>query len=115
MRHLSMGAMIDIQIEAARHYRPHSWRTPRRGSSRGAWSDAEFFDEHLPDGLVLRALVCLLEGGEWQWTLTVLGEGKGEMISTGTERTATKARRTAAAEIGKCLKYVTPRRRQEGA
>jgi len=74
-------------------------------ASHADWSDAKFFDKHLPDGLVLRALVCLLENGEWQWSLTVLGEGKGEMISTGTDKTAALARQAAIAEIAKCLEY----------
>jgi len=70
--------------------------------SRRTWSDAEFFDEPFPDGLVLRALVCLLEDGQWEWTINVLGQGKGEMISTGIAKTLAKARQTAIAEIAQC-------------
>jgi len=70
--------------------------------SRRTWSDAEIFDEHLQDGLMPGALVCLLEGVKWQWTINVLGQGRAEMISTGIEKTLAKARQTAIAEIAKC-------------
>jgi hypothetical protein len=57
----------------------------------GAWSDAEFFDE-LPDGLVLRALICSHRGGaEWQWTISSLDrQDRGELISAGIEITSTR-------------------------
>jgi hypothetical protein len=67
-----------------------------------AWSGAEFFDQHLPDGLVLRALVCPFEG-EWQWTISTLDQDRGELISAGIAKTAATARRVASSEIAKCL------------
>jgi hypothetical protein len=76
--------------------------TPDLAAPR-AWSDAEFFDEHLPDGFVLRALVCLREGGEFHWTVSFLEQDRGELISAGVEKTAALARRAATAEIAKCL------------
>jgi hypothetical protein len=66
------------------------------------WSDAEFFDQRLPGGLVLRALICSLDG-EWRWTVSSLDRDRGELIGTGTETTAAAARRAATSEIGKCL------------
>jgi hypothetical protein len=67
-----------------------------------AWSNAEFFDLHLPDGLVLRALVCPLDG-EWQWTISTLEQDRGALISVGIAKTAATARCVANAEIAKCL------------
>jgi hypothetical protein len=81
---------------------PRVARAPKL-ATRGTWSDAEFFDEFLPDGLMLRALVCSAEGGEWQWTVTSLDQYRGELIGVGLEKTAAKARKAAAAEIAKCL------------
>jgi hypothetical protein len=67
-----------------------------------AWSNAEFFDLHLPDGLVLRALVCPLDG-EWQWTISTIEHDRGALISAGIAKTAATARWIANAEIAKCL------------
>jgi hypothetical protein len=76
---------------------------PNLAAHRG-WSGAELFEEHLPDGLVLRALVCSHRGGaEWRWTVGSLDQDRGELIGAGIEKTPARARRAAAAELAKCL------------
>jgi hypothetical protein len=67
------------------------------------WSVAEFLDTPLADGLILRALVCRLGAGKWQWSISSMGVGIGELISMGVESSAAGARLTAASEIEKCL------------
>ena len=67
------------------------------------WSAAEFIDAPLADGLVLRALVCRLGAGRWQWSISSLEGDSGELICVGIESSVAGARRTAASEIVKCL------------
>lgn len=75
------------------------------------WTHAEFLDEYLPDGLILRALVCPFGDGEWQWTISSLeGLSRGELISAGFEKSVAAARLVATSEIAKCLDNVIPRR-----
>ena len=68
-----------------------------------AWSSAKFFDEPLGDGFTLRALVCPIEGGRWQWSISSFDGVRGELISTGIETSAARARRMATSEIAKCV------------
>ncbi|HZK90154.1 MAG TPA: hypothetical protein VFC56_08420 [Stellaceae bacterium] len=67
------------------------------------WAAAEILDAPFSDGVVLRALVCRLGAGRWQWSILSLGEGDGEIICSGVEKTTLDARATAASEIAKCL------------
>jgi hypothetical protein len=67
------------------------------------WSAAEVLDTPSSDGRTLRALVCRLGVGKWQWSVSSLDSDRGELISTGLEPSLTAARATATAEIGKCL------------
>ncbi len=76
--------------------------TPRT-TETDRWSTAEFIDHNLPGGLTLRALVCPLASGEWQWSISSLDGTRGELICTGIERSSADARLTAVAEIAKCL------------
>jgi hypothetical protein len=69
------------------------------------WSAAEFLDTPYADGLVLRALICRLGAGKWQWSiLSIDGDRDGELISIGTENTVAEARCTAASELDKCIR-----------
>ena len=69
------------------------------------WSAAEFLDTPYADGLVLRALICRLGIGKWQWSImSIDGDRGGELISVGTEKTVMDARRTAAGELDKCIR-----------
>ena len=67
------------------------------------WSAAEFLDVQLSDGLVLRALVCQLGVGEWQWTISSIEGDRGDLICAGTEQSAISARLIARSELAKCL------------
>jgi hypothetical protein len=67
------------------------------------WSAAEVFDTPSSDGHTLRALVCRLGAGKWQWSVSSLDSDRGELISTGLEKSLAAARATATAEIAKCL------------
>jgi hypothetical protein len=67
------------------------------------WSAAEILDTPLPDNTTLRALVCRLSAGRWQWSILSLGRDCGELICSGIEHSAIAARETVAAEIVKCL------------
>jgi hypothetical protein len=84
---------------------PSAMRVPSHAVANAPrWSTAEFRDEPCPDGFTLRALVCQLEDGAWQWSVSSLdGEDRGELISSGCAKSVTAARRQAAAEIVKCL------------
>jgi len=67
------------------------------------WLAAEVLDTPSSDGRMLRALVCRLAAGKWQWSISSLDSDRGELISTGLEESLASARATATAEIGKCL------------
>jgi hypothetical protein len=67
------------------------------------WSAAEFLDMPLADGNILRALVCRLGAGRWQWSISSMHADSGELISIGVENSVAAARRVAASEIEKCL------------
>ena len=68
-----------------------------------AWSAAEFLDTPFVDRLTLRAVICRLGPGRWQWIIMNIGKGYGEIIAVGTEASVMEARQTAAAEIEKCV------------
>jgi hypothetical protein len=68
------------------------------------WSAAEFLDMPHADGLILRALICRLGAGKWQWSIVSIEGDRGELISIGTEKSVEKARSTAAAELDKCIR-----------
>jgi len=69
------------------------------------WSAAEFLDIPYADGLLLRALICRLGAGKWQWSvMTISAHDGGELISVGTEKTVGQARLTAASELDKCIR-----------
>jgi hypothetical protein len=70
------------------------------------WSAAEYLDTPFSDDLVLRAIVCRLQPGKWQWSIISLAGKNGELISVGVEKTADAARQTATSEITKCLENV---------
>jgi hypothetical protein len=67
------------------------------------WSAAEFLDMPLAEGVILRALVCRLGAGRWQWSINSLHADSGELISVGIESNIADARLMAASEIEKCL------------
>jgi len=68
------------------------------------WSAAEFLDTPFSDGLVLRALICRLGAGKWQWCIMSIRADGGEVISLGTEPTVERARQSAASELDKCIR-----------
>ena len=69
------------------------------------WSPAEFLDMPYVDGLVLRALICRLAPGKWQWSVMSIDGGRGgELIGLGTEGSLAQARATAASELDKCMR-----------
>ena len=67
------------------------------------WSAAEILDTALAGESLLRATVCRLAAGEWQWSISSLDGSRGELISSGIERNAAAARMMASSEIAKCL------------
>jgi hypothetical protein len=68
-----------------------------------SWSAAEFLDTPCGRGLLLRAVICRLAPGRWQWSIMAIENDRGELIALGTERSVAEARQTAASEIDKCL------------
>jgi hypothetical protein len=86
---------IAMSIEAASH--------PAIDVGLSDWSAAEFLDTLLGDGLILRALVCRLGAGKWQWSISSMAGDSGELICRGIEITSARAREMAAAEVIKCL------------
>jgi hypothetical protein len=68
-----------------------------------SWTVAEFLDTPYADGLMLRAVICRLGPGRWQWSVMSIEDDRGEVISLGTEASIGAARRTAAGEIEKCI------------
>jgi len=67
------------------------------------WSSAQFMDWQFPGGITLRALVCPLEGGKWQWSVISFDGIRGEVIGVGIEQSADGARLIAVSEVAKCL------------
>ncbi|HVH79607.1 MAG TPA: hypothetical protein VM782_09480 [Stellaceae bacterium] len=67
------------------------------------WCEAEFFDTPLSGDVKLRALVCRLAVGKWQWSVCSLEGDRGELISIGVADNAAAARATALSEITKCM------------
>lgn len=67
------------------------------------WSPAEVLDASLPDDLLLRAIVFRVDAGQWQWSLSAVDHGRGELISSGFEHSAAAARAMATSEIAKCI------------
>ena len=67
------------------------------------WSTAEVLDTPLSDSLKLRALICRLGAGKWQWSVSSIEGDRGELISSGIEKSATDARVMAMSEITKCV------------
>jgi hypothetical protein len=67
------------------------------------WSAAEVLDTPFSDSLTLRALVCRLGAGKWQWSVISLDGRRGELIGIGLEKSLAAARATATAEVAKCL------------
>jgi hypothetical protein len=67
------------------------------------WASAEFLDRQFPGGITLRALVCPLEGGNWQWSVISLDATRGEVIGVGIEQSAAGARVVALSELAKCF------------
>lgn len=70
------------------------------------WSAAEILDTPLANEQLLRAVVCRQGAGKWHWSISSLAGDRGELISTGVERSAAAARTMAASEIAKCLESV---------
>jgi hypothetical protein len=68
------------------------------------WSPAEFLDMPYVDGLVLRALICRLAPGKWQWSVMSIDGDRGELIGIGNEGSLAQASATAACEIDKCMR-----------
>jgi hypothetical protein len=73
------------------------------GADLAEWSAAEVLDTLFSDGLTLRALVCRLGAGKWQWSVISLDGDRGELIGIGHEKSLAAARATATAEVAKCL------------
>jgi hypothetical protein len=73
------------------------------GLDLASWSAAEFLDTPLDGDLTLRALVCRLGAGKWQWSISSLDGERGELISIGIKKSADAARQMAIIEIVKCL------------
>jgi hypothetical protein len=73
------------------------------GADLAEWSAAEVLDTPYSDGLTLRALVCRLDAGKWQWSISSLDGDRGELIGIGLEKSLAAARATATTEIAKCL------------
>lgn len=67
------------------------------------WSAAEILEVPLADELVLRAVVCRMQSGQWRWTVGSRGPELGELISTGVESSPVAARSMAKSELSKCL------------
>jgi hypothetical protein len=67
------------------------------------WSKAEVLDTPVSGQLVLRAVVCRLPSGTWQWSISSQEGQRGELISSGAETTAAAARQAAMDEITKCI------------
>jgi hypothetical protein len=67
------------------------------------WSAAEILDTSLSEDLKLRAIVCRLSAGKWQWSITSFDRERAELISAGVERSIGAARSMATAEIAKCV------------
>jgi hypothetical protein len=68
------------------------------------WSAAEFLDMPYTDGLMLRALICRLTPGKWQWSVMSIDGDRGELIGSGTAGSLADARATAASELDKCMR-----------
>jgi hypothetical protein len=83
-----------VDIDTARH---------AANLDRFKWSEAEFCDTPFADDLVLRAMVCQLGTGRWQWSVTSLDGDQGELISIGTASSAVAAQRMAMDEVTKCI------------
>jgi len=66
------------------------------------WSAAEVLDVPF-DGLVLRALVCRLAPGKWQWSVMSIDRDWGELIGIGNEGSQAQASATAACEIDSAI------------
>lgn len=73
------------------------------GFTLPSWAAAEFLDTPYTEGLMLRAVICRLGPRRWQWMVMSIAADRSEVISLGTEATVATARRTAAAEIEKCI------------
>lgn len=68
------------------------------------WAAAEFLEvPYAADGPLLRAIICRLGAGRWQWSIMAMGEESGELISAGTATSVSGARQAAASEIDKCI------------
>jgi hypothetical protein len=67
------------------------------------WSAAEVLDTPVSGNVKLRALVCRLGAGRWQWSISSIDGERGELISTGMEKNVAAARQMAMSEIAKCL------------
>jgi len=67
------------------------------------WSAAEFLDAPFSGDTKLRAMICRLGPGKWQWVIMSLDCRSGELIASGTETDISAARTRAASEIAKCL------------
>jgi len=73
------------------------------GADLAEWSAAEVLDTPFSESLMVRALVCRLGAGKWQWSITSLDGGRGELIGVGLEKSLAAARAAATAEVAKCL------------
>ena len=67
------------------------------------WSAAEVLDTPFSDNLTLRALVCRLAAGRWQWSILSIDGEHGELISIGVAPSLSAARIAATSEITKCV------------
>ena len=78
--------------------------SPRAADLRTTeWSAAEFLDAPFSGATKLRALICRLGPGKWQWIIMSLDNHGGELIASGVETDVSAARTRAASEITKCL------------
>jgi hypothetical protein len=72
--------------------------------TRPQWAAAELLDIPYADGLLLRAVICRLSAGKWQWSVMSIGDDCGELIGLGLENSGAAARQTVASEIDKCIR-----------
>jgi hypothetical protein len=67
------------------------------------WAVAELLDIPYADGSLLRAVICRISFGKWQWSVMSISGDSGELIGLGRENSVAAARQTVASEIDKCI------------
>ena len=78
-------------------------RPQTTGMSLPEWAAAEVLDTPLADDSLLRAVICRLAAGKWQWSILSIEAERGALISSGVEKSIAAARQAATCEIAKCI------------